>query len=84
MNTRGKSKVEPPAYPNCPAYRVRGGIVLQPVYWIGCHVGYGNYMVGRWMAGPSKDELVTDVSGKPIPYRRIQFDARWCDFSPAS
>ena len=48
------------------SYRVRNGNEVRPVRYFGKHAGYGTYM-----AGAVDGQLVTDSTGRPLPYKSI-------------
>ena len=48
------------------SYRVRNGKEVRPVKYFGKNAGYGTYM-----AGSIDGQLVTDSTGRPIPYKAI-------------
>ena len=48
------------------SYRVRNGKEVRPVRYYGKHAGYGTYM-----AGSIDGQLVTDSTGRPVPYKAI-------------
>ena len=48
------------------SYRVRNGKEVRPVRYYGKHSGHGTYM-----AGSIDGQLVTDSTGRPIPYKSI-------------
>jgi len=50
-------------------YRIHRGKPVMPVMYLGKMIGHGNYM-----AGTIDDKLVTDKTGRPIPYKFIEKD----------
>ena len=48
------------------SYRVRNGKEVRPVKYFGKNSGHGTYM-----AGSIDGLLVTDSTGRPIPYKAI-------------
>ena len=48
------------------AYRVRNGKEVRPVKYFGKNSGHGTYMAGSF-----DGQLVTDSTGRPIPYNAI-------------
>jgi hypothetical protein len=63
-NTAGRNKIT--------SYKTVNGKTVVPVLYAGKNAGHG----GNYMTGTIDNQLVTDASGRPIPYKAIIADSK--------
>lgn len=63
-NTAGRAKIT--------SYKVMNGKTVIPVLYAGKNAGHG----GTYMCGTIDNQLVTDSTGRPLPYKAIRGDQK--------
>ncbi|MDP6352709.1 MAG: hypothetical protein QF926_14315 [Alphaproteobacteria bacterium] len=61
------SKNNPARRGKAPEEKTFEGKKIKPVLYVGSHVGHGRYIAAQDEGG----KLVTDTSGKPVPFSQV-------------